>query len=170
MSGMILSSRNSDASLPQTHLPLRIRRQRRTRRIARAQAHARNPKRAKGRTLVATWNIANFGLQQRRAQDRHLIAEILSWFDIVAVQEVRSNSRKAKVLEEIGEIGVPPKDLPNVKLPGVTETFEGFDRNPYVATFQVGETTLLFQDLAPSPDRPELAPPKQPYGVPAVIT
>ena len=51
------------------------------------------------------------------------------------------DSRKATVLEEIGEIAVPPKDLPHIKLPGITETFTGFDRNPYLATFQVGQTT-----------------------------
>jgi endonuclease/exonuclease/phosphatase family metal-dependent hydrolase len=57
------------------------------------------------------------------------------------------DSRKAKVLEEIGEIAVPPKDLPHIKLPGVTETFHGFDRNPYLATFQVGQTSLLFVNV-----------------------
>jgi endonuclease/exonuclease/phosphatase family metal-dependent hydrolase len=49
------------------------------------------PKREKGKLLVATWNIANLGAQLRRDQDRTLIAEILSWFDIVAVQECREN-------------------------------------------------------------------------------
>lgn len=49
------------------------------------------PGRARNRLLVATWNLANFGAQQRRDQDHALIAEILSWFDIVAVQEVREN-------------------------------------------------------------------------------
>ena len=49
------------------------------------------PKREKGKLLVATWNIANLGAQDRRDQDRSLIAEILSWFDIVAIQECREN-------------------------------------------------------------------------------
>lgn len=38
--------------------------------------------------LVATWNIANFGVQQRRDKDHRLLAEVLGWFDLTAVQEV----------------------------------------------------------------------------------
>ncbi|MBI5136860.1 MAG: endonuclease/exonuclease/phosphatase family protein [Nitrospirae bacterium] len=41
--------------------------------------------------LIATWNIANLGVQQRRPDDYRLIAEIISWFDLVAVQEVTDN-------------------------------------------------------------------------------
>ena len=41
--------------------------------------------------LICTWNIANFGAQKRRAEDRQVIAEILSWFDICVVQECREN-------------------------------------------------------------------------------
>lgn len=48
------------------------------------------PKQA-DRLLVATWNIANLGLQDRRDKDHRLIAEILSWFDMVAVQEVNDD-------------------------------------------------------------------------------
>src|SRR3712207_2990761 len=62
--------------------------------ISALRAHKRVrriPRRGAGRTLVATWNIANFGLQQRRDTDRRLIAEMVSWFDLVAVQEVRDN-------------------------------------------------------------------------------
>lgn len=49
------------------------------------------PKREKGKLLVGTWNIANLGAQQRRDQDLSIIAEIVSWFDIIAVQECREN-------------------------------------------------------------------------------
>lgn len=48
------------------------------------RAHKRTrrvPRRGAGRLLVATWNVANFGLQQRRDQDRRLIAEMVSWFE-----------------------------------------------------------------------------------------
>ena len=41
--------------------------------------------------LLATWNIASFGAQDRRDQDYRLIAEILGWFDVVGIQETRSN-------------------------------------------------------------------------------
>lgn len=46
------------------------------------------PARRRDRLLLATWNVANFGVQQRREKDHRLIAEILGWFDLIAVQEV----------------------------------------------------------------------------------
>jgi endonuclease/exonuclease/phosphatase family metal-dependent hydrolase len=49
------------------------------------------PAKAPDRLLIATWNIANLGVQERRPKDRKLIAEILSWFDIVAIQETNAN-------------------------------------------------------------------------------
>lgn len=49
------------------------------------------PRREQGKLLVATWNIANLGAQHRRGQDLSIIAEIVSWFDIIAVQECREN-------------------------------------------------------------------------------
>ena len=49
------------------------------------------PKKAKTRLLIATWNIANLGLQKRRKKDYRIIAELISWFDLVAVQEVNDN-------------------------------------------------------------------------------
>jgi endonuclease/exonuclease/phosphatase family metal-dependent hydrolase len=130
------------------------------------------PARSPNRLLLATWNIANFGEQQRRDQDHRLIAEILSWFDVVAIQEVKENfsgledvvrilgapyryvmsdvagngeraaivydGQKLSRLEEAGEIALPPRDLRKIKLPGVTQKFLGFDRTPYLATFQSG--------------------------------
>jgi hypothetical protein len=49
------------------------------------------PPKGAGRLLLATWNIANFGAQNRRDTEFQIIAEMLSWFDVVAVQEVREN-------------------------------------------------------------------------------
>ena len=40
---------------------------------------------------LASWNIANLGLQKRRDKDLQLIAHILSKFDIIAVQEVNAH-------------------------------------------------------------------------------
>jgi len=60
----------------------------------RLRAHRKKrgiPRRAKDKLLAATWNIANLGAQERRSQDRELLAEIIGWFDLVAVQEVREN-------------------------------------------------------------------------------
>ena len=49
------------------------------------------PAKSPNRLLLATWNIANLGLQKRRNKDHQLLAEIISWFDIVALQEVHDN-------------------------------------------------------------------------------
>src|SRR6185437_3506390 len=51
------------------------------------------PKRAADKLLVATWNIANLGVQDRLDSDYALMAEIIGWFDLVAVQEVNDDLR-----------------------------------------------------------------------------
>ncbi|HKV98795.1 MAG TPA: endonuclease/exonuclease/phosphatase family protein [Vicinamibacterales bacterium] len=133
------------------------------------------------RMLLATWNIANFGAQDRRESEFRLLAEVLSWFDVAAIQECRENfshleevhsrlpasyrllftdiagnqermsfiydSSKLTLLEKIGEISLPPADLGNVKLPGITQAFRGFDRNPYLATFKIGQTNFMFVNV-----------------------
>jgi hypothetical protein len=40
---------------------------------------------------VATWNITNLGVQERRDKDFRPITEMISWFNLVAVQEVNDN-------------------------------------------------------------------------------
>src|SRR5437867_1108867 len=62
--------------------------------VSRLRAHKavrQVPDKAPGMLAVATWNVANFGAQDRRDQDHRLIAEIMSWFNLVTVQEVREN-------------------------------------------------------------------------------
>jgi endonuclease/exonuclease/phosphatase family metal-dependent hydrolase len=110
-----------------------------------------------------------------------LIAEILRWFDIIAIQECRENfgdledllrklspstrmlmsdsagnnerlaflydSKKLGLLEEIGEIAFPPARYKGIKLPGVREKFDGFDRTPYLASFQVGNSSITFVNV-----------------------
>jgi hypothetical protein len=44
-----------------------------------------------GHVLLATWNIANLGVHKRRDADDRILAEIVSWFELVAVQEVADN-------------------------------------------------------------------------------
>ena len=46
-----------------------------------------------GRLLLASWNIANLGVQGRPRRSLNLIAHILSRFDLIAVQEVNDNFR-----------------------------------------------------------------------------
>jgi hypothetical protein len=139
------------------------------------------PKKANHRLLVATWNIANLGAQQRRVDDYKLIAEMITWFDLIAVQEVNDNllglrgiqqelpasmkvlfsdeagnnerlafiydSTKVSVREKVGEIAIPPSDARYIKLPGITQKFDGFDRNPYIASFQAGNFQFLLVNV-----------------------
>lgn len=128
---------------------------------------------------VATWNVANLGAQEREDDHLEIIAEILSWFDIITVQEVKENSehfqkivsfmgkrykfifsdeggnneritfiynsRKISLLQEVAELGIPPSEFSSIKITGIGETFQGFDRSPYMASFRTGkfEFTLL---------------------------
>ena len=127
--------------------------------------------------LIATWNIANLGVHKRRASDHRVIAEILSWFELVAVQEVADNledflavishlpghfrwifsdragndersayvydTRRVTLGPKIGEVAIVESDRKYVKLPGISRQFNGFNRNPYLASFTVENTALL---------------------------
>jgi endonuclease/exonuclease/phosphatase family metal-dependent hydrolase len=58
------------------------------------------PRRHRDRLLIATWNVANLGVQERRQTDHQLLAEVCSWFDIVAIQEVNDNLDGLRGLRE----------------------------------------------------------------------
>src|ERR1041384_5884317 len=49
---------------------------------------------------IATWNIANLGAQDRQDSHLKIIADIISWFDIVAVLEVKDNYAQFKAIVE----------------------------------------------------------------------
>ncbi|MFH4967477.1 endonuclease/exonuclease/phosphatase family protein [Gaetbulibacter sp. M240] len=135
------------------------------------------PDKSADKLLIASWNIANLGLQIRWREHYQLIAEILSWFDVVAIQEIHDDleglraveselpsyyslifsdkggnnersgfiydNRIIKQLELVGEIGIPPKDHKYIKLEGVNQAFTGFDRNPYLCSFQWQNTMFI---------------------------
>ena len=62
------------------------------------------PAKSKNRLLLATWNIANLGEQERKPQHYKLIAEIISWFDVVAIQECKDDlSGLRGVMKELPE-------------------------------------------------------------------
>lgn len=139
------------------------------------------PRRTGKRLLLATWNIANLGVQKRRESDYRLIAEIIGWFDVVAIQETNDNldgllaimsllpkryraifsdpggnrerysvvfdTERVDLLDEVGRITVPPKDLKSVKLPEVKRAFEGFDRNPYLVSFRAGKLEFVLANV-----------------------
>ena len=147
------------------------------RRYRDTKEHRQVPKRRRDRLLVATWNVANLGVHDRSEDDYALIAELLRWFELVALQEVSDDlrglravlarlprhyrtlfsdaggnrerlafvfdTRKVTLLEKVGEVAVPPSEARHVRLPGVAQTFDGFDRNPYLAAFRAGSLTFL---------------------------
>ncbi|HEX9389380.1 MAG TPA: endonuclease/exonuclease/phosphatase family protein [Anaerolineales bacterium] len=130
------------------------------------------PQRAANKLLTATWNLTNFGVQNRTEDDLALMAEIISWFDLIAIQEIADSlihlrilmqhlpesyrvilsdiggnderagflydSSKVTRLELAAEVAVPPSDLRNIRMRGVSGAFAGFDRNPYVVAFRAG--------------------------------
>lgn len=130
------------------------------------------PAKAKDKLLIGTWNVANLGVQDRLDGDYALIAEVMSWLDLVAVQEVNDDlrgieaihdhlpsrydllfsdssgnrerqaflydSRKVKRLREVGRVAIPPSQLPKIARTGTTTPFTGFDRGPYLASFEAG--------------------------------
>jgi endonuclease/exonuclease/phosphatase family metal-dependent hydrolase len=131
--------------------------------------------------LIATWNIANLGDQQRQKEHLKIIAELISWYDLIAIQETKENSEhfqtivsllgtpykfvfsdeggnrermafiynsnKILVREEIAELTISPDDYKNIKLPGVAEKFEGFDRSPYMVSFRVNKFDFLLLNV-----------------------
>jgi len=72
--------------------------------LAEHRSERQIPDKSDDRLLLATWNIANFGHQERRDKDHRLIAEILGWFDLIAIQEVAEDlSGLYAVKELLGE-------------------------------------------------------------------
>lgn len=46
------------------------------------------PSPSDSKVLIATWNLTNFGVQKRTPEHLELMAKIISYFDLVAIQEV----------------------------------------------------------------------------------
>jgi endonuclease/exonuclease/phosphatase family metal-dependent hydrolase len=69
---------------------------------ARLRTHRRVrgvPLRRKDRLLLATWNLANLGTQERDPAAYALLAEIINWFDVVTLQETRRNLGGLRALQ-----------------------------------------------------------------------
>ncbi len=56
------------------------------------------PGKAADKLLAATWNLTNFGLQARTDDDFALMAEVIGWFDLVAIQEVADDLTHLRAL------------------------------------------------------------------------
>lgn len=58
------------------------------------------PAKKNNRLLIATWNIANLGTQKREQEHYKIIAEMLNWFDLIAIQEVNDNLEGLRNLQK----------------------------------------------------------------------
>ena len=139
--------------------------------------HRSIPKKNRDSLLVCTWNIANLGLHKRQTDHYRIIAELLSWFDIIAIQEVHDDlsglykleeflgteydliftdkggnderaayfydANKVERLQMVGELAIPVAEHRHIKLPDIKTKFTGFDRNPFIVSFQFKEERFV---------------------------
>jgi endonuclease/exonuclease/phosphatase family metal-dependent hydrolase len=62
------------------------------------KAHRGIPQKAVDKLLTATWNLTNFGVQIRTDDDCAVMAEVISWFDFVAIQEIADSLSQLRIL------------------------------------------------------------------------
>lgn len=55
------------------------------------------------------------------------------------------DAKKLILLDEVGEIALPPSELRHITIADVDQEFIGFDRNPYLAAFQLNQSRLSVQ-------------------------
>jgi endonuclease/exonuclease/phosphatase family metal-dependent hydrolase len=103
------------------------------------------PPKSASRLLLATWNIANLGVQKRRRDDYRLLAEIISWFDLVALQEVNANLDGLRALQD----ELPTSYRALFSDPGGNQERFAFlyDSEKIVPLEEVGEMTLTPAEL-----------------------
>jgi hypothetical protein len=56
------------------------------------------PQKSDSKLLTATWNLTNFGLQNRTEDDFSLMAEVIGWFDLIAIQEIADSLNHLRLL------------------------------------------------------------------------
>lgn len=56
------------------------------------------PQKAVDKLLTATWNLTNFGLQNRTDDDFSLMGEVIGWFDLIAIQEIADSLSHLRLL------------------------------------------------------------------------
>lgn len=106
----------------------------------RSQLDAEVPhKTASDTLLLATWNIRAFGKDSRTRESLYYIAEIISRFDLVAVQEVRDQRQELdKVVSILG------KNWSYI----ATDTTEGAPGNGECIAFLYDTTKVSFKNMA----------------------
>ena len=95
--------------------------------------------------LIATWNIANLGLQKREATHYKIISKIISWFDIIALQEINDNLEGFRALQ---------KELPKKYKAVFTDASGNNERMAYLYNSEkitqlekIGEIAVAAEDL-----------------------
>lgn len=95
--------------------------------------------------LIATWNIANLGLQKREASHYKIIAKIISWFDVIALQEINDNLEGFRALQ---------KELPKKYRAVFTDASGNNERMAYLYNSEkvkqlekIGEIAMAAEDL-----------------------
>ncbi|MBU2887895.1 endonuclease/exonuclease/phosphatase family protein [Gilvimarinus agarilyticus] len=137
------------------------------------------PNKEKDKLLIATWNLTNFGAQDRMAEHLEIMAYIIGQFDVIAVQEIADdlsqfnelmeflnkrgnykasfsdiagnqerlafvyNASKVKQVGLVAELAMRGYEQRRITIEvgkeKVEEEFEGFNRNPYMMTFQAND-------------------------------
>lgn len=100
------------------------------------------PRSKPGRLLLATWNIANLGVQGRTDKALQVIAHILKRFDLIAVQEV--NDLFKNFLTIVAHMGTAFDFV-------MTDTAGNSERLAYVYRKRRTKPTRLFGELALRP-------------------
>ncbi len=66
--------------------------------------HRKIPEKSEDKLLIATWNLTNFGLQKRLVKHLKIMAHILGFFDIIAVQEIADDMEQFyKMVKYMGD-------------------------------------------------------------------
>ncbi len=132
------------------------------------------PKRQDGHLLLATWNIANLGAREQVRDEKcyRLLAEVIGYFDLLVVQEVRDNVKAARYVlatlpkswklmfsesggnderfaffwdsdvVELGQLVGKMIFEPKELERAGGDGFQGFSRTPYIGTFHRGKLRL----------------------------
>lgn len=67
--------------------------------LAEARSDAKVPRPQADQLLIASWNIARLGANDRRDEDYKLLATMAGWFELVALQEVRDDLRGLRAIQ-----------------------------------------------------------------------
>jgi hypothetical protein len=102
------------------------------------------PEKSANKLLAATWNLTNFGEQHRTLNDFKLMAEIISWFDLIAIQEVSDDlDHLRKLMKHLPGYHVIMSDV------GGNDERAGFLYNP----FKVQRLELAAEVAVPPSDQ-----------------